>query len=96
MLLFNNMQRIRAVGIIIKDNQILLIHRFKDGKEYYTFPGGGVEDSEQVEEAVIREIKKETTLEIKITKLLYSHVYDNDTAQYFYLCEYVSGEAKLE
>ncbi len=36
------MKRIRAVGILIKKNKVLLIHR-KNEKEYWVFPGGGVE-----------------------------------------------------
>jgi 8-oxo-dGTP pyrophosphatase MutT (NUDIX family) len=34
----------RAVGIIIKNNKILLIHHIKDGKEYYVSPGGTIEE----------------------------------------------------
>ena len=36
----------RVSAIIINDGKILLIHRFRDGKEYWVLPGGGVEQSE--------------------------------------------------
>ena len=88
------MKRIRAVGIVIKDNRVLLIER-KNELEYFVFPGGGVEKEETVEQAVIRELQEETTVQVKIKKLLYQHIYDDETEQYFYLCEYITGEPKL-
>lgn len=89
------MKKIRAVAILIKKDEVLLIHK-KNEKEYFVFPGGGVEIGETTEEAVIREMLEETTMEVKINKLLYHHVYDNNTEQYFYLCDYLSGEPKLD
>ena len=86
---------IRAVAIIIKNNDVLLMWRKNQGKEYYVFPGGGVEENETVEEAVIREVSEETTLKVKIEKQLYHHHYINDSDQYFYLCSYLSGEPTL-
>jgi ADP-ribose pyrophosphatase YjhB (NUDIX family) len=86
---------IRAVALVIKEDDILLMWRKKQGKEYYVFPGGGVEENETVREAVLREMKEETTLEIKIEKLLYHHCYINDSDQFFYLCSYIKGEPEL-
>ncbi|MEI6022480.1 MAG: NUDIX domain-containing protein [bacterium] len=88
------MKRIRAVGIVVQNDQVLLIER-RNTLEYFVFPGGGVENEETVEQAVIRELREETTIEVKIKKLLYCHMYDDDTEQYFYLCEYIGGEPKL-
>jgi len=66
------MERIRAIGIIIKEGKILLLKRsVKDKGVYYTFPGGGVEEGETPEHAVIREIKEETNLDIEIEELLW-------------------------
>lgn len=89
------MKRIRAVAIIVNDGKVLLMHRINNSKEYYIFPGGGVENGETVEQAVLREVQEETSLEAKIEKLLYHHIYDDNTEQFFYLCRYVSGEPKL-
>lgn len=88
-------QPIRAVAIIIRENNVLLMKRRNKGKEYYVFPGGGVEDNETVEQAVLREVLEETTLQVSIDKLLYHHHYVNDSDQYFYLCTFISGEPKL-
>jgi len=43
-------------------DEILLIHRLKDGREYWVFPGGSIEAGESSEEAVIREVFEETSL----------------------------------
>ncbi len=89
------MKKIRTVAVVVNDGKVLIMHRIKNGKEYYNFPGGGVEEGETIEQAVLREAKEETSLEIKIEKLLYHHIYDNGSEQFFYLCRYVSGEPKL-
>jgi len=87
--------RTRAVAIVIHQNKILLMHRINNGHEYYVFPGGGVEPNETIENAVLREVLEETTLNVTINKLLYHHDYYQDGNQYFYLCNYVSGEPQL-
>ena len=86
--------KIRAVAILIKGNEVLLIHRNNE-KEYFVFPGGGVEEGETVEQAVVREMQEETTIDVKINKLLYHHTYDDGCEQFFYLCDYIKGEPKL-
>lgn len=97
--------RIRASGICIHDNKILLIHRInleleKEKQEYYVIPGGGVEDGEKIEDAVIREMKEETSLDVRLGELFYElEDYDGQgkfLKYYAYICEYISGEIKLE
>ncbi|MFA6585818.1 MAG: NUDIX domain-containing protein [Candidatus Paceibacterota bacterium] len=88
------MKKIRAVAILIRNDEILLIHRVNK-KEYFVFPGGRVEEGEKIEQAVLRELREETTIEAKINKLLYKHIYDDNSEQYFYLCDYIKGEPKL-
>lgn len=87
---------IRAVAILIKDDEVLLIHRMRGGKEFWVLPGGGVEENEGVEVAVAREIREEASIVAKIVKLLYTHNYkDINAKQYFYLCKYISGKPKM-
>ncbi len=59
---------VRSGIIIIKDNKILL-HK-NDNKDNYCLPGGGVKFLESSEEAVIREIKEETNLDIKVDEFV--------------------------
>jgi ADP-ribose pyrophosphatase YjhB (NUDIX family) len=64
-------KRTRVVGIIIRDGRILLIHRFKDGDEYYVFPGGGVEEGESNEAALMREMREELSIEAEGSSKLF-------------------------
>ncbi len=87
---------IRASAIIIRNEKILLIHRKKDGKEYWVFPGGGIEDNETWDEALIREVKEETGLDVKKHKLAFMNLNDIDNKEHpFYLCEVSNGKAEM-
>ena len=62
--------RVAVDAIIMKNQEILLIQRGKPPfVDSWALPGGHIELGEIVEDAVKREIKEETNLEIKIDKL---------------------------
>lgn len=89
-------KRIRAVGVVLHEGKILLMFRRKDGREYYVFPGGGVEEGETNEEAVVRELREETSVDVSVGRLLYHHIYDDGSERFYYLCKYLGGEPRLE
>ena len=84
----------RAVGVIIKENKILLMRRMKNGQEYYVFPGGGVKEGESTETAIIREIREELSLDAKIDKLLFE-IENQGRQEYYYLIKEFSGQPQL-
>jgi len=87
---------IRASAIIVKDNQILLVHRRKEGREYWVLPGGGIEEGEAGEEAIKREVKEETGLSCKEIKLAFkTQTYKGGNEHPFYFCETEEGKVKL-
>ena len=58
-------------AIIQRGSEILLIKRKKDPfKSMLALPGGFVNENEKVEDAIIREIREETTLEIRLLNIL--------------------------
>lgn len=79
-----------ARGIVIKDNNILLIKRIKKEKTYYVIPGGGLEGDETLEEGVIREVKEELGITVTVNDLLGTDDFQN-TRHYFFDCTYQSG-----
>lgn len=84
-------KRTSCRGIIFIDNDLAVLHRVKKDRDYYVFPGGGLEDDDiNKEYAVKREIKEELGIDVNPQKLVY--VYENgNTIQYYYLCEMVGG-----
>ena len=91
------MERIRVAGIIKINGGYAFMHRKnvrkrKNISDYYTFPGGGLEDGETLEEGVIREIKEEFGITVKVVKKLYEMESEKfKQKEYFFLCEYVDG-----
>ena len=90
------MSRKRAACIVLKDNCILLMYRNNNGSEYYAYIGGGVEDGESPEDAVVRETYEESSIHITVSKLLYSVKRRNGEVHYFYLCDYVEGYPEVQ
>lgn len=75
--------RNRAAAIILRDGELLLIHRQKPGRDYYILPGGGVELDESFEEACIREVKEETGLDVLGVQLVYRYFFAGKEEVYF-------------
>lgn len=80
--------------MFVDNGKILLLYRFKNGEEYYVFPGGGVEEGEEVLGAAIREAKEETGFDVTIQKPLWEHE-NNGRVEYFFLVDKFSGELKI-
>jgi 8-oxo-dGTP diphosphatase len=87
--------RTTSRGIIVFNNKILLMERWRDGLHYFSIPGGGVEGDELHEEAVIREIKEETSIIVIPKRLLYKMHDSVGNKHLVYLCNYVEGKARL-
>lgn len=62
--------RISARAIVILDGALLL-NRFGDGL-YYNFPGGGIEPLENASQAVVREMKEETGLDVVAGEMVFA------------------------
>jgi 8-oxo-dGTP diphosphatase len=100
-----NKTRKRVAAIIINDSKILLIKRVKPNIEYYTFPGGGIENNETFEQTLKREVKEELSLEISEWKPLFEINHDLedltgklpkiDQQEYFFLINKYSGNPEI-
>lgn len=58
-----------ALCLVLRDNKILMVkHNRGGGNEYYTLPGGGIEEGETPEQAAIRELREECDVSGRIIK----------------------------
>lgn len=83
--------RIRSGVVLIEDDKVALIERYRDGKHYFVFPGGGAVDGETPEQAAVREMEEETGLLVTIRQVV-AEIHFGLSTQYYYLAERVSGE----
>jgi ADP-ribose pyrophosphatase YjhB (NUDIX family) len=68
-----------VTGIVVEDSRILLLNQDADACRSWSLPGGKLEDGETLAEALVREMKEETGLDVQPGRLLY--VCDNLPAQ---------------
>ncbi|WP_381792883.1 NUDIX domain-containing protein [Streptomyces niveus] len=61
----------RVTGIVIEDGQILMLDQDTDGSRSWSLPGGKVENGETLEEALVREMREETGVDVEVGRLLY-------------------------
>lgn len=94
-----------GVGVgafILNDNNELLLQKraVPAEKDHWCIPGGRLEMFETLENAVIREAKEETDLDIEVIKLMgvCNHIIKEENAHWVatsYLCKIKSGELKI-
>ena len=77
-------QRVSALLVNRMNADILLIKRFKEGRNYWVFPGGGVEPEELLDQAIVREVFEETSLRIDNFQEIFS-VVNRGQMEHFYL-----------
>jgi 8-oxo-dGTP diphosphatase len=97
------MKKVHVTAAVIEnDNKILCVQRNSNKFEYisykWEFPGGKVEDNEQLEETIKREIMEELNLNVSISGFLIrvEHEYpDFILTMDTFKCKIVGGELKL-
>ncbi len=88
--------RTAARAIIIKDGNILTMHRNKFGHEYDILIGGGVNYGENHQQTLERELHEESGITFQNPRLVFvENAGDMYGMQYIYLCEYTGGEPAL-
>jgi 8-oxo-dGTP diphosphatase len=84
-----------AFAIILdEDKRVLLCHR--TDYDLWNLPGGGVETNESPWEAVVREVKEEVGLDVKVEKILglYNKPSRNNLV-FSFLCKKIGGNLTL-
>lgn len=62
---------VRPTGILIENGKILIVKQQLVEQQHWTLPGGALEYNETIEQCLIREMKEETGIDVKVKDLLY-------------------------
>jgi len=96
---FGNRLRTRVNGVLIKDNQILLIkHRMAEGRYFWNVPGGGMKYGSNAIDNLKREFLEETGLEIAVGDFLCVYEYLDKplhAVELYYEVKEIGGTLKL-
>lgn len=89
-----------VAGAIIKDNKVFAAQRGNKGetKFKWEFPGGKIEPGETPEQALVRELREELKIDVKVYELI-TNIIDEYPTQILhiatYRCELINGEPIL-
>lgn len=94
-----------GVGVgafIVNENNEVLLHKraVPAEKDHWCIPGGRLEMFEKLEDAVIREVKEEIGVDVKIERIMgvCDHIIEAEKAHWVamsYLCKITNGEPKI-
>lgn len=91
--------RISCGALVLRDNQILLVHHRQPGlHDFWVAPGGGVEGNEELARAAERETLEESGIHVVATRLAYideGWSASQRILKFWFLADYVSGEVDV-
>lgn len=73
---------VRVTGVVIEDGQILVLNQDSRDGRAWSLPGGKVEEGEPLGEALVREMREETGIDVDVGRLLY-------------VCDYLPGNTHV-
>ena len=94
-----------AGACVVNGNEEILLQRRSKEKEEWGFPGGAMEIGESAQEALIREVKEETGLDVKVDEFIgaYTKFFDEypngDKAQticFLFKCSVIGGALTVD
>ena len=84
--------RKRAGIILIHEGKLALMERHRQGRHYFAFPGGGVDEGETDEQAAIREAMEELGIEVGIAQKAATILREGRRDQVYFLVKWLGGE----
>ncbi len=91
------MKDVGAVATIFDEQgRVLLVHQTYKGNKW-AWPGGKVEADEAPWTAVVREVKEETDLDVRVVRLIsIYHITTLNSLGFQFLCQVVGGELRVD
>ena len=89
----------RYQAAVVRDGALLLIRcAFRDGPTVWILPGGGRDEGEGEEACIVREVREETHLSVRVERLLRDCAAEPADGTYVrwrtYLCTVLDGDAR--
>lgn len=84
--------RKRAGIILIHEGKLALMERHRQGRHYFAFPGGGVDEGETDEQTAVREAMEELGIEVEIVQKAATVLRKGKRDQIYFLVRWVVGE----
>ncbi len=84
----------RGVAVVVRGHKLLVMARVLDGREYAVLPGGGIDPGETPEEAAVRELAEECSLDGVAVRRLFDGHHGGRAASYV-LVDAPEGEPVL-
>lgn len=81
----------RSAVILIHDQHVALIERNRSGETYFLFPGGQVEQGEELEATAVREAREELGIDVELQGL-FAEVQMRGKAQHYFRARQIAGE----
>ena len=89
-----------VTGAVVRDQQVLYVRRnYEPNQGFWTLPGGYAEHTETLDEAVRRELREETGVEVNVTGVIGVRTrYDEKGGAVLvvFRCQWVTGEPKAD
>lgn len=82
----------RAGIILIEEGKLALMERHRQGRHYFAFPGGGVDEGETEEQAAIREAHEELGIHVEVVQLAAEVLREGRRKQVYFLVKRTGGE----
>jgi mutator protein MutT len=88
-----------AAALLFRDSKLLITQRYPDAHlgGLWEFPGGKREKDETFEECLVRELREELAIDVKVRELVDSifHAYPEKTVHLkFFRCEWIAHEPR--
>ena len=89
-----------VTGAVVRDQQVLYVRRnYEPNQGFWTLPGGYAEHTETLDEAVRRELREETGVEVNVTGVIGVRTRYGEkggAVLVVFRCEWVAGEPKAD